>query len=147
MSRLFPTASDLLKKRIRMKPSSRLRDRRNKTQTPSFSGSDSSLLGSLVSLFHCVDCGLFLLFGQSTRLMFLVWRMSSSWDIVMETKLCTSLPTTTSMSLLMSPMTSSPPGVHYGRRLMQSLMPFSKKTPTLLNLLAKCSSCGRGTIG
>jgi hypothetical protein len=66
--------------------------------------------------------------------------------IVMVTELCTSLFTTTSMRSFMSPMTSSPHGVHYGRRPMQSLMPFSKETPTLLALLTKCSMCGRVTI-
>ena len=129
MFRLFPTAFDLFLRRIQMKSSSRFGDRRSKTLTPSFSGCDSSLLGSLVSLFHCVACGVFLLFGQSTTLMFLVWRMSSSWDTVMVTELCTSLYITTLMRSFMSPRMSSPPGVHYGKRPMQSLMPFSKKKP------------------
>ena len=147
MGCLFLTAFVLLMRRIQMKPSSRFGDRKSKILTLSFSRCDSSLLGSLVSLFHCVACGVFLLFGQSTTLMFVVWRMSSSWDTVMVTELCTSLYITTSMKSFMSPRTSSPHGVHYGKRPMQSLMPFSKKTLTLLTLLATCSTCGRVTIG
>ena len=57
-----------------------LRDNRRikRTRTQSFIKFESNLLTSPASLLRCAACDVFLLFGPSTRLMSLVWRMSLS---------------------------------------------------------------------
>ena len=143
---LYHTAYVLWLSRIQTRLSSWFGEHRRKTPTPWSTGFNSNISGSHVYLFHCVTCDVFLSFGPSTTLMSLVWKMSSLWVFVIMTELCTFLLTTTLMKTYTSPMTSKLLGVHYNTRPMQSLMPFFKKTQTLVHLWTKCSTCGRGTI-
>ena len=122
-------------------------DRKMKTLVLWFTWFESNILLSHVLLFHCATCNVFLLCGPSARLMLLDCKMSSLWVTVTVTVPCMSLRTTTLMRCFMFPMTFGPPGVHYGRRPIRSLISCSKMTPTLLTLLARCFSCGKETIG
>ncbi len=87
---------------------------KKRIRTMSFIGLESNLLISHGSLFLCVACDVFLLFGPSTRLMSLGWEISLSWVTVTVTVLCTCLPTTTLIRSSMFPTISWPLGVHYG---------------------------------
>ena len=144
--RLHKTPCVLLRSQTQMILSLRYGKAKKMTPLMSFKGFESNLLTNPDSLFHCAVCNVFLLFGPSTRLMSIGWRMSLSWVTVMATVPCTFLHTTTLMRSSWSLTISWPLGVHIGKMQMKSSMPCFEMTPTLPTLLAKCSLCGRGTI-
>ena len=143
---LHLSPSDLLVSIIQRRLSFWFKDRTKKISMLWYTGSKSNLLLSYISLFHYVACNVVLFFSPSMRLISFRWKMSLLWVTMMVIVPCMYLPTTTLIRSSRSPTTSKLLGVHYGRRLMRSLTPCPKMTPTLLTLLARCSMCGRGTI-
>ena len=107
---------------------------------------ESNLWIRPVSLFRCDVCVVFLLFGPSMRSMSPGWKMSLLWVTVKVTVLCTCLRSIILVRYFTSLTIYWVLGVLYGKRQMKSLIPCSEMTPTLPTLLARCSSCGRGTI-